>query len=107
MLGTGGGGACVHRDRQGLDRTCRDDGLHACAVDESTLDGLCPHVRPVNTLLSGVIVQHCDIVDIGHSEGDDVVIVGGIQVHPPDLHLTCVQQELLKLCGAQGRSIRV
>lgn len=88
------------------DRTCGDDRFHACAVDEGPLDGLCPHVRPVNTLLSGVIVQHRDIVNIRHSEGDDVVVVRGIQVHPPDLHLTCVQQELLKLCRARGRSLR-
>lgn len=83
-------------------RTCRDDCLHACAIDEGPLDGLCPHIGPVNTLLSGIIVQHCDVVDVGNREGDDVIVVGGIQVHTPDLHLTCVQQELLKLCGAQA-----
>lgn len=83
-------------------RTCRDDRLHACAIDEGALDGLRPHVRPVNALLAGVIVQHRDVVDVGNGEGDDVIVVGGIQVHTPDLHLTCVQQELLKLCGAQA-----
>lgn len=83
-------------------RTCRDDRLHACAIDEGPLDGLCAYVGPVNTLLTGIIVQHRDVVDVGHREGDDVIVVGGIQVHAPDLHLTCVQQELLKLCGAQA-----
>lgn len=83
-------------------RTCRDDSLHACAIDEGPLNGLCAHIRPVNTLLAGIIVQHCDVVDVGHREGDDVIVVGSIQVHAPDLHLTCVQQELLKLCGAQA-----
>lgn len=87
---------------QGPGRTCRDDGLHAGAVDESPLDGLRPDVGPVHALLAGVVVQHRDVVDVGHREGDDVVVVGGVQVHSPDLHLTCVQQELLKLCGARG-----
>lgn len=83
-------------------RTCRDNSLHASAVDKCPFDGLSPHIRPVNSLLSGIIVQHRDVVDVGHREGDDVIVVRRVQVHAPDLHLTCVQQELLELCGTQA-----
>lgn len=41
---------------QGQDRTCRNDRLHACAIDEGPLDGLCSHVGPVDTLLAGIVV---------------------------------------------------
>lgn len=63
---------------QGKGRTCRDDGLHARAIDEGPFDGLCPHIGPVDTLLAGIVVQHGDVVNIRDREGDDVVVVGGL-----------------------------
>lgn len=81
--------------------TCRDNSLHTSAVDEGSLDGLGAHIRPVNALLQGIIVHHRDVIDVRHREGDDVVVVGVVNVHTPDLHLPRVQQELLKLWGKE------
>lgn len=78
--------------------TCRHDRLHPCAVDERPFDGLCPDIGPVDAVLYSVEVQHRHVVDVGHSEGDDVVVVGIVDVNAPDLNLTGVQEELAGLC---------
>lgn len=76
--GPDGGAPTPTAGVQGEGRTCRDDGLHARAVDEGPFDGLCPHIGPVDTLLAGIVVQHGDVVNIRDREGDDVVVVGGL-----------------------------
>ena len=49
-------------------------------------------------MLLSVVVHHGYVVDVRHSEGDDVVVVGVVDVHSPDLDLARVQQELARLC---------
>lgn len=79
-------------------RTSRNNSLNSSAIDESPLDGLGADVRPVDTVLQCVVVHHSHVVDVGHSEGDDVVVVGVVDVHSPDLDLASVEQELTGLC---------
>lgn len=78
--------------------TRRHDGLHPRAVDERPFDGLCSDVGPVDAVLHCVVVHHCHVVDVRHGEGDDVVVVGVVDVHAADLDLTGVQEELAGLC---------
>ncbi len=35
-------------------------------------------------MLQSIIIHHGDIVDVGHSERDDVVVIRIINVHPSD-----------------------
>lgn len=77
--------------------TCRHNCFHACPIDECPLDGLCADIRPVDPLLHGVIVNYSDVVNVGNSEGVDVVVVWVVNVNPADLHLAGIEQELLKL----------
>lgn len=79
-------------------RTSRNYSLNSSAIDESSLDGLGADVRPVDTVFQSVIVHHRHVVDVRHSEGDDVVVVGVVDVHTPDLDLASIQQELTRLC---------
>lgn len=81
-------------------RTSRNHSLNSSAIDERSLDGLGADIRPVNTVLQSVVVHHGHVVDVRHSEGDDVVVVGVVDVHPSDLDLPSVQQELTRLCKA-------
>lgn len=81
-----------------LSLTCRHDGLHPRAVDERPFNGLRSDVGPVDAVLYGVVIQHRHVVDVGHGEGDDVVVVGVVDVNAPDLDLTGVQEELAGLC---------
>lgn len=48
-------------------------------------------------MLHGVIVHHCHIVYVWHREGDDVVVVGIVNVDTSDLNLTGIQEELAGL----------
>ncbi len=71
--------------------------LYTSPIDEGSFDGLSANIRPVDAVLQSIIIHHCDIVDVGHSEWDDVVVIGIINVHPSDFNLTSVQQELTVL----------
>lgn len=77
--------------------TSRDHSLHPCAIDESSLDGLCSHIWPVDPMLHSIIIHHCRVVYIRHGEGDDVVVVGVVNVNTSDLDLTSVKKELARL----------
>lgn len=79
------------------DFTCRHNSLHSCAVNESSFDGLRSHIRPVDTMLHGIIIHHGHIVYVWHSEGDDVVVIGVVDVNPSDLNLTSIKQEFSRL----------
>lgn len=79
--------------------TSRDHGLNPGAVDERSLDGLSPDVWPVDTMLQGVIVHCRHVIDVGHSEGDNVVVVRVVDVHSSDLVLASVEQKLTRLCA--------
>lgn len=68
--------------------TRRHNGLHPRAVDECPFNGLCPDIGPVDSVLYSVVVQHRHIVNVRHGKGDDVVVVGIVNVHAPDLNLT-------------------
>lgn len=83
--------------------TSRDHSLNSSAVDESSLDGLGADIRPVYTVLQRIIVHHSHIVDVRHSERDNVVVVRVVDVHSPDLDLAGIQQELTRLCGGEER----
>ena len=89
--------ACVRACVRAFVPTGRHHGLHPRAVDEGPLDGLGADVGPVDALLHGVVVHHRHVVDVGHREGDDVVVVRVVDVHAADLYLTRVQQELTPL----------
>jgi len=45
-------------------------------------------------MLHSVIVHHGHIVNVRHGEGDDVIVVGVVNVDAPDLDLTSIQKEL-------------
>lgn len=77
--------------------TCRHHRLYSCAVDEGSLDGLSPNIRPIDALLQSVVIHNRDVVDVRDSEGDYVVVVWIIDVHSSYLNLTGVQQELTRL----------
>ena len=79
--------------------TSRHNSLHPSAVNESPFDGLRSHIWPVNTMFDGIIINHCHVVYVRHSKGDDVVVVGVVNVHTSDLNLTGIKQELAGLCG--------
>lgn len=74
--------------------TSRHHRLHTSAIDEGSFDGLCANIRPVDAVLQSIIIHHSHIVNVRHSEGDDVVVIGIINIHPSDLNLTSVKQEL-------------
>lgn len=78
-------------------RTSRNHGLHPCAVDESSLDGLGSDIRPVDAVLHGIVVNRRHVVDVRHGEGDDVIVVRVVDVNAADLDLTSVQKELTGL----------
>lgn len=56
-------------------------------------------------MLHGVIVHHCHIVYVGHREGDDVVVVGIVNVDTSDLNLTGIQEELAGLWKKKKKRI--
>lgn len=91
----------MYNTLHGCLRTSRDHSLNSSAIDESSLDGLGADIRPVYTVLQRVIVHHSHVVDVRHSKGDDVVVVGVVNVHSPDLDLAGIQQELARLCGGE------
>lgn len=78
-------------------RTSRHHCLDSSAIDERSLDGLSADVRPVDPMLQGVVVHHGHVVDVRHGEGDDVVVVGVVNVYTPDFNLTSVEKELARL----------
>lgn len=78
--------------------TSRDHSLNSSPIDESSLDGLGADVRPVDTVLQSIVVHHSHVVDIRHGEGDDVVVIRVVDVHPSYLNLARIQQELTRLC---------
>lgn len=81
----------------GRPRTSRHHRLHSGAVDERPLDGLGADVRPVDPVLQSIVVHHGHVVDVRHGEGDDVIVVGVVDVHSPDFNLARVEQELTRL----------
>lgn len=48
-------------------------------------------------MLHSIIIHHCRVVYIRHGEGDDVVVVGVVNVNTSDLDLTSVKKELARL----------
>lgn len=75
-------------------RTSRNHHLHACAVNESSLDHLGSDIRPVDAMLHGIVVNRRHVVNVRHGEGDDVIVVRVVDVHAADLDLTSVQKKL-------------
>lgn len=82
-----------------LHHTSRNHSFNSSAIDERPLDGLSTDIWPVDTLLQSIIVHHSHVVDIRHSEGDDIVVIRVVDVYSSDLDLPSVQQELARLCG--------
>lgn len=48
-------------------------------------------------MLHGIIIHHGHIVNVWHSEGDDVVVIRVVDVNTSDLNLTSIKQELSRL----------
>lgn len=48
-------------------------------------------------MLHCVIVHRCHIVNVRHSEGDDVIVVRVVDVNTSDLDLTSIKEELSRL----------
>lgn len=48
-------------------------------------------------MLHSIIVHHCHVVYVRHSEGDDVIVVRVVNVYTPDLNLTSVKKEFAGL----------
>lgn len=48
-------------------------------------------------MFQSVIVYHGHVVDVRHGEGNDVIVVGVVDIHSSDFNLACVKQELAKL----------
>lgn len=87
--------------------TGRYDRLNHRAVDERPLDGAGFHVGPIEALLRRVKVHHCDVVDVGHSQGGDYVEVRIVYVDAADLGTSGVQQEPLQRCHKVSAGERV
>lgn len=52
-------------------------------------------------MLQSIVIHHGHVVDVRDGEGDNVVIVGVVNVHSPDFYLPSVQQKLPRLCRGQ------
>lgn len=76
---------------RGWSHTGRHHGLHPGPVNEGSFDHLRADVGPVDALLLGVIIHCCYVVDHRHGEGDDVVVIWILDVHPSNLDLTGVE----------------
>lgn len=83
--------------------TSRHNSFHSRPIDEGSFDGLCTNVGPVDTVLESIIIHHRHIVDVGHSERDDVVVIGVINVHSSDFNLTSIEQKLTELWRRKRR----
>lgn len=85
--------------------TCRDDGLQLGAVDEGPFDGLSLDIGPIDPLLQGVIVHHCDVVDVRYRQGRHDVHVGVVDVHAADFRPAHVQEEPLQSWSKQTDTV--
>lgn len=88
-----------------LFRTSRDHSFNSCAVDKSSLDGLGTNIGPVDTVLLGIVVYHGYVVNVRHSERNNVVVVWVVDVHSSDLDLASVQQELTRFCKEKSTCV--
>jgi len=84
--------------------TSGDYSLNSSAIDESSLDCLSSDIWPVDTVLKGIIVHHSHVVDVRHSEWDDIIVVWVVNVHSSDLYLPGVQQKLPRLCRGETKA---
>lgn len=54
-------------------------------------------------MLHSIIVHHCHVVYVWHGKGDDVVVVGVVNVYTPDLNLTSIKKEFTGLWKRKRR----